>query len=68
MSDGVGQLAGFYGCRLVPAAVFAQERFALSVKARSRAGAGEIGEVIAALAVLRLVIDNAVFDLYLSDG
>ena len=65
MRNRVGQLTGFHGCRLVPAAVAAQERLALRVESRAGFGTGEVGEVVAALAVLRLVIDHAVFHLHL---
>ena len=68
MGDGIGQLTGFHGCGLVPAAVCAEKRLALGVKTSGGPRAGEIGEVVAALAVLRLVIDDAVFDLHLADG
>ena len=68
MGDGVGELAGFDGGGLVPAAVTAQEGLALGVEAAAFGGAGEVGKVVAALAILGLVIDDAVFDLDLADG
>jgi hypothetical protein len=66
VSDGVGELTGFDGGRLVPAAIAAQEGFALGVESRAGLGTGKVREVIAALAVLRLVINHAVFHFHLS--
>ena len=54
--------------RAIPAAVWAQERLALGVEAGERLGAGEVGEVVAPLAVLGLVVDHAVLDLDLADA
>jgi hypothetical protein len=65
VGDGVGELAGFHGGGLVPAAIAAQEGLALRVEAGAGLRAGEVGKVVAALAVLGLVIDDAVFDLHL---
>ena len=45
-----------------------EKRLALCVKTSSGARAGEKGEVVAALAVLGLVINDAIFDLHLADG
>ena len=65
MRNRVGQFTGFHGCRLVPAAVPAQKRFPLRVKP-ARLRTGKVGEMIAPLPVLRLVIDDAVFHLHLA--
>ena len=55
-----------HGRGLVPAAVRPQERVALRVEAGQLLRAGEVGEVIAPLAVLGLVIDHPVLDLDLA--
>ena len=65
---GVGRLAALHRRRPVPAAPRAQKSLALCVETRQRGRAGEPGEVIAALAVFRLVIDHFVFDLHLADA
>src|ERR1019366_9042089 len=52
----------------VPSARGAEENVALCVEPGQLGRAGEPGEVIAALAVFGLVIDDAVFDLHLSDA
>ena len=59
-------MAGFHGGRFVPAAVSAQKCLALRVEPRARLRAGKVREVIAPLAVFRLVIDNAVLHLHLA--
>jgi hypothetical protein len=51
---------------LVPAAVGAQEGLALGVETGQRLGAGKVGKVIAALAVLGLVVDDLVFHFHLA--
>ncbi len=63
----VGARAALDHQRRFPAAIRAQEVLALGVVARQRLGAGEVGEVIAALAVLRLVVDYAILDFDLAD-
>ena len=63
VSDGIGRTALLHHLRGVPAAVCAQESFALGIKASQRLGTGEVGKMIAALAVFGLVIDHAAFDL-----
>ncbi len=68
MRNRVERLAALHGGRTTPAPVGAEEGIALRVEARERLGAGEVGEVIAALSVLGLVVDDAVFDLDLSGG
>ena len=55
-----------HGDRAVPAAVRAEERVALRVEAGQRLRAGEVREVVAPLAVLGLVVDDAVVDLDLA--
>ena len=65
MGDGVGKLAGFDGLWLVPTAVAAEKSFALRIEAAWR-GAAEVSEVIAALAIFGLVVDDAVFHLDLA--
>ena len=67
VGNGVGELAGFHGGGRIPAAIAAQEGLALRVEASSGLRAGEVGKVIAALAILSLVIDDAVLDLDLAD-
>ncbi len=67
MSDGVGQLPGGNGSGLVPAAVGAKKRIACRVETGSWLRAGKEGEVIAALAVLGLVIDDAVDHFHFAD-
>ena len=57
--DRVERRAARHGRGVVPAAVRPQERVALRIEAGQRLGAGEVGEVIAALAVLGLVVDHA---------
>ena len=44
---------------VIPAAIRAEERFALRVETRQRLGAGKVGKMIAPLAVFGLVIDHA---------
>ena len=66
VSDRVRQVAALDGQRFAPIAVRPEESVALGIEAGQRLGAGEVGEVIAALAVLGLVIDHAVFDLDLA--
>ena len=60
------ELAGFDGGGRVPTAIAAQKRFALGIEAGQGLRAGEVGEVIAALAVLGFVIDDAVFHFHLA--
>ncbi len=66
VGDGVSKLAGCNGGRRIPSAITAQEGLALRIEAGQRLGAGEVGKVIAALAVLGLVIDHAVLDFHLA--
>ena len=66
--DRVGQLAPLDAERLVESPVRAEEGLALGVEPGQRLGAGEVGEVVAALAVLGLVVDHAVGDLDLAGG
>src|SRR3989304_2404358 len=51
----------------VPAAVWPQEGLALGVESHHRFGGGQVGEVIAALAILGLVVDHPVDDLDLAE-
>ena len=62
----IGRLAALDDDRAVPAAVGPEERVALRVEAGQRLRAGEVGEVVAPLAVLRLVVDDAILDLDLA--
>ena len=62
VGDGVEGFAGFHRRRVVPTAVGAEERVALRVEAGEFFRAGEIREVIAALAVFGLVVDDPVHD------
>ena len=55
------------GLRRLPAPVGTQESLPLGIETGQRLGAGEVGEVIAALAVLGLVVDDPVDDLDLAD-
>ena len=64
--DGVERLAALHRRRVVPTAVSAEERVALRVEAGEFLRAGEIGEMIAALAIFGLVINDAVHDLDLA--
>ncbi len=64
----VGQLAPLDPERLVEPPVGAEEGLALGVETGQRLGAGEVGEVVAALPVLGLVVDHAVGDLDLPGG
>ena len=64
--DGVGELAGFNGGGLVPAAIAAEKCLALRVEPGAWLRAGKVGKVVAALAVFRLVIDDAVFHFHLA--
>jgi hypothetical protein len=66
VGDGVEGLAPFHRQRAVPAPVRPQEGIPLRVKARQRFGTGEEGEVVAALPVLRLVVDDPVLHLHLA--
>ncbi len=66
VGDRVAGRASLDGERAVPAAVRAQEGVALGVEAGERLGAGEVGEVIAPLAVFGLVVDDPVLDLDLA--
>jgi hypothetical protein len=63
MGDRAGRLAALDGDRAVPAAIGPQERLAAGVEARRPLRAGEVGEVVAPLTVLGLVVDDPVFDL-----
>ena len=58
--------AALDGERPVPAAVRPEERVARRVEAGRRRRAGEVGEVVAPLAVLGRVVDDAVLDLDLA--
>ena len=60
--DRVEGFAPLHRRRVVPAAVGAEERVALRVEAGEFFRAGEIREVVAALAILGLVVDDAVDD------
>ena len=64
--DGVEGFAALHRRRVVPTAVSAEERVALRVEAGEFLRAGEIGEMVAALAILGLVIDDPVHDLDLA--
>ena len=66
VGDRVERLAALDRRRVVPTAVGAQERVALGVEAGQLGRAGEIGEVVAPLAILGLVVDDLVFDLDLA--
>ena len=67
MGDRVGGRAPLDGDRAVPSAVRPEERVALRVEAGQRLGTGEVREVVAPLAVLGRVVDDAVLDLHLAD-
>ena len=64
--DGVEGFAGFHRRRVVPTAVGAEERVALRVETGELFRAGEIREMVAALAILGLVVDDPVHDLDLA--
>ena len=66
--DGVDGLAAFDRSGVVPTAVGPEECITLRIEAGQFGGAGEPGEVVAALAILGLVIDDLVLDLDLSDA
>ena len=66
--DGVRRRAAFHRERLIPAAIRSEEGFALRVEPGGLKRAGEVGEVIAPLAVLGLVVDHAVFDFHLASA
>src|SRR5215471_14338509 len=66
--DRVGCPAALDGQRLVEPPVWAKEGLPLGVEPRQRLGAREIGEVIAALPVLGLVVDDAVGNLDFAGG
>ena len=66
VGDRVARPALLDGERPVPAAVRAEKRLALRVEARHGGRAGEVGEVVAALPVARLVEDDPVRDLDLA--
>src|SRR3990172_1500161 len=68
VGDRIGETAGLHGSRRLPTSIRPEEGLALRVEPGQRFGAGEVGEVIAALAVLGLVIDHTVIDLDLADG
>ncbi len=62
----IGRLAALDDDRPVPATVGSEERVALRIEAGQRLRAGEVGEVVAPLAVLRLVVNDAILDLDLA--
>ena len=61
----IARFAAFHRRGVLPAAVGAEEGFALGVEAGQLFGAGKVGEVVPALAVFRLVIDHPVLDFHL---
>ena len=67
VGDRAGRGAPFHDHGPVKAAVRPEEGLTLRVEAGQRLGAGEIGEMVAALAVLGLVVDDAPLDLDLAD-
>ena len=66
MRDGIERLPLLHRRRVVPTAIGAKECIALRVEAGKFFRAGEIREVIAALAILGLVIDDPVHNLDLA--
>jgi len=66
MGDGVLRFALGDDEGGIPAAVRPEEGLPLSVEADDGRGAGEEGEVISALPVLGLVVDDAILDFYLA--
>ncbi len=68
VGDRARGLAALDGDRPVPAPVGPQEGVALRVEAGEGLRAGEEGEVVAPLAILGLVVDDAVLDLHLPHG
>ena len=67
VGDRIRELAVLEGGGGVPAAVWPQEGLALGVESHHRFGGGQVGEVIAALAILGLVVDHPVDDLDLAE-
>jgi len=65
---GIGQLSPLYTCGIVPTAIGTEKGLALRVVAGDFFGAGKECEVVAALAVFRLVVNYAVFDFHLPDA
>src|ERR1035437_7227970 len=68
VGDGIKTVSAFDGGRIVPASIGAQEDIALRVAAGDCFRASEEREVVAALAVFRLVVDHAVLDFDLADA
>ncbi len=64
--DRVARASLLDGGRPGPAAIRAEERLTLRVEADRLLGAGEVGEVVAPLAVLALVVDDTVLHLDLA--
>ncbi len=64
--DGIEGFPPLHRRRVVPTAIGAEERVALRIKAGELLRAGEVREMIAALAILGLVIDDLVHDLDLA--
>ncbi len=64
--DGVEGFAVFHRRRVVPTAIGAEKRVALRVETGEFLRAGEIREMVAPLAILGLVVDDAVHDLNLA--
>ena len=52
---------------VVPAVVWAEEVFALCIEAGKRCRACEVSEMIPPFAILRLVVDDAIFNLHFAD-
>ncbi len=67
VSDCICCPACLHDLRVIPTSIGAEERFALRIEAGEGVGAGEVGEVVAPLAILRLVVDDAIFYLDLAD-
>ena len=67
MRDRIGRLACFHSLGRIPAAIRAEEGFALGIEASQFFGAGKIGKVVAAFAIFGLVIDHFVHDFDLPD-
>ncbi len=65
--DRIVQRAALDGLRRVPATVGAEECLALCLEGDRRLRAGEVGEVIAPLSVLGLVVDDALHHFHFAD-
>ena len=68
VGDRAAHRAALHGPGSVPASVWPEERLARRLEPGHRPGAGEPGEVVAALAVLGQVVDDAVLDVDLAGG